>query len=290
MKALSMGLWMLVDPRACINHRARHAVTTVAALLLLLGSACSPPEERELSKGFSYEKSKDFKNAVTSFDRTLVRAPQSGAALVAAREGAKVALLELKDFKKAAEFNRFIVLRAPQVDDRIAAQKQLAAIYFDQLADYPRAIEELNKLLYTVTTPDEKDKIRIRLAKAYFYTNNFFQAESEAIHFLQTEHDEDSSFQMMVLKGNIYVAKKDMQKAIETFRYILDKYPEKAVKENAAMTLAVAYEEMKDYKNAIDVLEKMKPYHSMPEYIDLRIKKLLIDQKNQPGAKGTRRK
>ena len=116
------------------------------------------------------------------------------------------------------------------------------------------------------------------------------QAESEVLAFLKQEKDEDLVFQMMVLKGNIYLAEKNQQKAIEAFKEVLKNYPEKAVKENAAMTLAVAYEELKDYKNAIEVLEQIRKYHAMPEYIDLRIKKLLQDQKNQPGAKGIHRK
>jgi tetratricopeptide (TPR) repeat protein len=286
---MTVKWWMLVDPRALINQRGLSAAALTVAFALLCIS-CSPPEERDFSRGLELEQNKSYKDSLIAFEHAELRAPQSATALSAAKEGSKVALLELKDFKKAAAFDRFIVMNSASSEDRIVAQKQLASIYFEELNDYPRAIEELNKLLYVVSTQDEKDKIRIRLAKAYFYTNNFFQAESEAEDFLKTKHDEDSIFQMMVLKGNIDVAQKKMDKAIEAFREILNRFPEKAVKENAAMTLAVAYEEMKDYKNAIDVLQKMRPYHAMPEYIDLRIKRLQTDQKNQPGAKGLKHK
>ena len=263
-----------------------------AVILGLLSTGCETPEERDLSRGLAHEKVKDFKAALTDFHHAILRNPQSSAALIAAKEGAKVALLEIKDFKEAVEFFQLIVIYSNDVSERITAQKQLAAVYFDQLTDYPRAIEELNKLLATNLEQVDRVKYKTRLAKAYFYTNNFIQAESEVNAFLKNEKgsDEDSLFQMMLLKGNIYLTKKEQNKAIEAFRELLKVYPERSVKENAAMTLAVAYEEMKDYKNAISVLEQMKQYHATPEYIDLRIKKLLADQKNQPGAKGVHHK
>jgi len=34
----------------------------------------------------------------------------------------------------------------------------------------------------------------------------------------------------------------------------------------------------------------MKKYHQTPEYLDLRIKRLKQSEKNQPGARGLRRK
>ncbi len=260
---------------------------SAAAIFL---SGCGSPEDREFERGLTAEKNKDFKAAINSFNRAILRNPQSPAAMASAKEGARVALLELKDFKKAAEFFEMIVVQSDDVSERITAQKQLASVYFDQLADYPRAIEELNKLLATTMEPQERSKFRIKLAKAYFFTNNFLQAESEVNDFLKGEKDEDSAFQMMVLKGNIYLAKKDQTKSIEAFKSVLKLNPERAVKENAAMTLVVAYEELKDYKSAIAVLEQMKKYHAMPEYIDVRINKLMADQKNQPGAKGVHRK
>ena len=276
-----------MDQRELINT-VRKIFFTFFVVAFIGG--CSPPEERELVRGLKAEKNKDFKTALAAFDRAILRNPQSNIALLAAKEGSKVALLELKDFKKATEFFQIIVVLSDDVTERVAAQKQLASVYFDQLTDYPKAIGELNKLLATTLEPNEKAKYRIKLAKAYFFTNNFLQAESEATDFLKGEKDEDSAFQMMVLKGNIYLAKKEQQKAIEAFKEIMRLFPERAVKENAAMTLAVAYEEVKDYKNAVAVLQQMKKYHATPEYIDIRINKLILDQKNQPGAKGVNRK
>jgi tetratricopeptide (TPR) repeat protein len=262
------------------------------ALCLIAGVifACGSSDERDYRRGMAKAEQKDFKSALTFFHQSILRNPESQYAILSAREGARVAFLDLKDFKKAVEFYKYIVMAAKDSEERMNSQRQIANIFFDNLSDYENAILEINKLISMISDKDEKTRYRVNLARAYYYTNNFTQAESEAQNIIKLGGNEEIRFQMMVLVGNIYLAKKDITKASEFFHDILVKYPEKAVKENVASTLAVAYEEMKDYKNAIQVLQAMRPYYGMPEYIDLRIKRLQQSQKSQPGAKGLRRK
>ena len=258
---------------------------------VLIG-ACQSPEEKDLLRGLAYSKNHEFKQAVEYFRRANLRKPQSVHALAAAKEGARVALLELNDFNEAASFLQSIVVNSSDIQERVAAQKQLATIYFEQAVNYGKAVEEINKLLSTQLDEADRIKFKIKLAKAYFFTNNFVQADSEITEFFKSEKqlDEDARFQMLLLRGNVYLAQKDQERTIQTYKDLFHDFPERAVKENAAMTLVIAYEEMKDYKGAIAVLEQMRKYHSTPEYIDMRIKKLTLDQRNLPGAKGMHRK
>jgi len=251
---------------------------------------CGSSDEHDYNKGLSKTESRDFKTALVFFEQSILRKPNSKYAVLSAKEGARIAFYELKDFSKAAEFLKHIVINSSLDVDRISAQRQLVSIYFENLNDYSKAITEINRLLSMKIEKDEIEKLRQYLARSYYFQNNFIQSQSEADEIIKNSKDSEIIFQMMVLKGNIFLAKKDIQQAATIFHEILKKYPEKAVKENVASTLAVAYEEMKDYKNAIQVLESMRPYHPMPEYIDLRIKRLIQSQKNQPGAKGLRRK
>lgn len=262
--------------------------------MLVMGNllwGCSPPERKDLRQGIDLEKKRQFVESMVLFDHAILRNPTSREAVLAAKEGAKVSFYELKDFKKAAEYNQHIVLASQLAEERMIAQKQLATIYFDHLADYSRAIAELSKVLNLDLSPADRAAYQMRLAKAYFFQNNFSQAESEANQFIRQESKDSAGvFEMYLLKGNVALAKKDMAHATEIFQETLKKFPERAVKENVAMTLAVAYEEMKDYKKAVAVLQEMRPYHPHPDYIDLRIRKLNEAQKNQPGANGIRRK
>ena len=139
---------------------------------------------------------------------------------------------------------------------------------------------------------DSKDRAfyKMSLARAYYYQNDFAQAENEADEFLRRDIPIEQKFEMKILKGNISLAKKDLPKAVEIFKAVLKEYPEQSRRDNVALTLSVCYEEMKDYVSAIEVLEGLKAHHPMPEYIDLRIKRLQERLKNLPGARGKYRK
>jgi tetratricopeptide (TPR) repeat protein len=262
-----------------------------AAVSLFLLSSCTPPETREYQRGQQEQKAGHFKEALAAYEKVVLRSPESAVALMASREGAKIAFFDLKDFKKALEFNQRLVVSSPDPEERQSAQEQVASIYFDELADYPNAVKAINRLLMLSLPVEKKNQFRMKLAKAYYFQNNFVQAESESSDLLRSEkEDKEVLFQMMVLKANVYLAKKDIGKATDLLKDVMKKYPEKSVKENVATSLAVAFEEVKDYRSAIAVLEAMRPYHSNPEYIDLRIKKLQEAVKNQPGAHGLRHK
>jgi tetratricopeptide (TPR) repeat protein len=231
-----------------------------------------------------------FQAAVGHFERVVTRAPETKVGLEAAREAARVSFYELKDFPKAIHFYQQLVLSSPDANERLNSQKQIVAICFDHMTDYQRAVIEINKLIVMIHDPKEKAEFKMKLARAYYYQNNFTQAKNETDEFLRTGPPADQKFDMTFLKGNIALAEKDMPTAIELFKSLLNEFPERAIKDNVGLTLSVCYEESKDFKAAIEVLEKLKASHPMPEYIDIRIKRLQERLKNQPGARGKIRK
>jgi len=272
-----------------VDHR-EHIKKVIFLVILNILSACTPSDEGPYKNGLSSLKNSNFKESIVSFKQSTLINPNGKYALLSAKEGAKVAYYELKDFESAIYFLKNIVVISNLHEERISAQRQMVSIYFTNLNDYKNSIIEINRLLSMTEDQDEKEKLKEKLARSYFYMNNFIQAQSEAEEVIRTGKDQETIFQMLALKGNIFLAKKNIQQASDVFHEILKKYPDKAVKENIASTLAVAYEEMKDYKKAVEVLESMKKYHQTPEYLDLRIKRLKQSEKNQPGARGLRRK
>jgi tetratricopeptide (TPR) repeat protein len=258
--------------------------------LLLIFVACSTPEERELKTARSDVEQKNYSAALSHYDKILIRDPESNISVVAAREAAKAAFFDAKDFGKAIHFYKHIVMSSPDPAERLNAQKQIALAYFDHLADYPNAVIELNRLLTMISDPKEKAEYKMSLARAYYYQNNFTQAENEADEFLRLSLPDEQRFDMLMLKGNIEMAKKDLTKAVGVFKELLSKYSDRAQKENVGLTLSVCYEEQGDFKSAIEALTEMKKYHPMPDYIDIRIQRLEKRLKNQPGAKGRLRK
>ncbi|MBX2995590.1 MAG: tetratricopeptide repeat protein [Bdellovibrionaceae bacterium] len=261
----------------------------LAMLLLAALAGCGSSLEREYDNGVESAKKGQHTLALSSFDKVIARSPDSRLGLDAAREAARVAFFELKDFNRSAKYYEMIVLGSPDEAERLSAQKQITAVFFDHLSNYGRAIVEINKVLPLVRDPSEKLKYKMDLARAYYYQNNFFQAEMEVDEFLRLSKNEDLNFQMLLLKANIVLARKDLQRAAEILKEMIKANPKKAQKENVGLTLAVAYEEMKDYKKAIETLQEIRGDHAMPDYIDVRIKRLQERVKNQPGARGFRK-
>lgn len=268
-----------------------HKFTNLFLILFcLLGMACSSPEQQEMQAGKAAEGKGEFSEAMTHFERVVTRAPETKLGLEAAREAARLAFYELKDFKRAIHFYQQLVLSSPDAKERLQSQKQIVAICFDHLTDYQRAVVEINKLIVMIQDPKERAEYKMKLARAYYYQNNFTQAKNETDEFLRGNLPADQKFDMTFLKGNIALAEKDLPTAITLFKGLLNDFPEKAVKDNVGLTLSVCYEEVKDFRAAIEVLEQLKATHPMPEYIDIRIKRLQERLKNQPGARGKIRK
>lgn len=255
--------------------------------MLLMGlPGCVPGDQKEFEIAQAEANNGQFKSAVSRYEKIMGRYSGDEIALKSAREAARLSFYDIKDFKKASELLKYVVLYSGDAIERKSAQKQIADIYFTQLNDYPKAVVEINKVLTIVQEQNDKAKYKINLAKAYYYQNNFVQAENEVDEFLRSTKDEKLRFDLTMLKGNIALAKKDLNKATEIYRDVMKTYPERAQQENVALTLAVCYEELKDFKNAVATLEILKKTHPVPEYIDVRIKRLQERQKNAPGAKG----
>lgn len=261
-------------------------VLTTACLFL---SGCESGIQREFEFGKREAEAGRFKEAVEFYEKVIARGGDSEISIRAAREASKISFQETKDYRKAAEFYRKLIVYSPVPEERLFAQRQIVNIYFDQLNEYPTAVIELNRLIPKLNDSREIALYKMNLAKAYFYQNNFTQARNEVDEFLRKDLDGRQRFDMLVLKANILIATKDWDAAIGLLKQVISTYPELSNKENVGLTLSVVYEEIKDFKSAIAVLNQVKQHHSTPEYIEMKIKRIIDRQKNAPGAKGPRK-
>lgn len=252
-------------------------------------SACSSQESADFKQAQKEITQGHFRIAMSHLDRVVKRNPPSKYAMEAAREAARISFFEIKDFGKAVYYYHFIVLNSLSEQERLEAQKQISSIYFNNLQNYQQSILEYSKLLQMPHTDQEATQYKINIARSYYYLNSFFQAESEIDALLKLKADDNIRFSALMLKGNILVAKKDFVSAVDVFKGLIEKYPEKANQENVALTLAVCYEESFDFKSAVAVLEQQRATYRPAEYIELRIKRLQERMKNAPGAKGFRK-
>jgi tetratricopeptide (TPR) repeat protein len=261
----------------------------ILGLIFGLSVACSPPEAKDYKQAREEIKLGHFRIALSTIDRVLKRAPDSEYALKAAREGARISTLEIKEYRRAVDYYQFLVLHSPDPKERVSSQRQLATIYFDQLQNYDKAIIEFNKLVNEAQSDAEMARYKLDIARANYYQNNFFQAQSELDDLLKRNVEDNERFSAQVLKSNIHIAQKEYPKAIEILKKVIAAYPQKALQENVYQTLAVCFEESGNFAEAIKMLETVKDSHLQPEYIGLQMKRLRERQKNQPGAKGLRK-
>lgn len=259
------------------------------AILVLFMAACSSQEAADFKTAQKEIRQKHYRIALNYLDRVIKRNPESEYALEAAREASRISYFEIKDYKKSAEYHHFIVLNSKDQNERLESQRQIASIQFNNLQNYQQAIIEFSKLQQMPHTDMEAAQYKLSIARAQYYLNNFFQAESEIDSLLKLKSDANTRFNGMMLKGNILVGKKEYQEAAEIFKRLINEYPEKSIEENVALVLAVCYEENNDFKNAIQILEEYKDKYKPAEYIELRLKRLKERQKNAPGAKGFRK-
>ena len=231
----------------------------------------------------------DNRAAVAAFRELVERDPDGGSAATYARQGARVAHLELKDYPVAVEFYKTLVRRSTDPVERSSAQRYIAQIYFDNLLDYDQAVIEFERLLKLEHRPEEAFRYRLNLAKSHFQLNNLEQAENELDVILGQKHSPDEIFEAKLMKGNILVSRKRPADAAVAWAELLKDFPERSKKESVALNLVVCFEELKEFDHAIETLERMKGDYANPEFLNARIERLARRRSNLPGAQGLKR-
>jgi len=262
----------------------------VVILTIIFLTSCTPPDEKEYSRGMSELEAKNFRISLLHFENCIKYSPTSLWAINSSREAARVSQYEIKNYNKAIFFHKHLVLYSADPEERIKSQKEIAYINFDNLQNYQQAVIEFYKLLQMTEKESDIAIFKLSIARAHYYLNNFEQAQSEINEVSRLKIPDDTLFDLLILNGNILVAQKQFAKAIVVYNDILKKFPDLSKKENVSLTLAVCYEENNQFKESIEILERLKDIYKPADYIELRIKRLKERLKNQPGAKGLNRK
>lgn len=257
-------------------------------LLCSIIVGCENRFERVLRQAEADVQLKHFRSALTKYDSVLTLEPQE-LTLRAAREASRIAYYEIKDDLRALDYYRYLVYHSPDATESLQAQRQVVSIYFERFANYERAIVEASKLLEIETDPIERIEAKLKIARSHYHLNRFSQARAEIDEGFTFPKSDQYDFELKLLKANVLTTDKKFSEAVILLRELMTQARERAIRENVPMTLAVCYEEMRDIKAAIAILESVRTEHSVPEYVDLRLKRLAERQKNMPGARGFRK-
>lgn len=259
-------------------------------LMVFLFSACTPKAEKHFKKANGLKNEKLYRQATSEYEQIVKLYPNEKISLQAAEEAAHITEFEIKDYKRTIQFLEFLVMKSDKMEKRIQAQEKMARIYFDQVQDYRKAITEFNKLIPHLESKSDQLRVRLMTAQALYYLGEFAQSSTEVDNLLQIGAEEDQKFEALLLKANILVAKKQFVKAIDIYKELFKLDEKRAGIENLHLALALCYEELADYKKAIDVIAEVQKLDPQNEYYQLRINRLSDRMANKPGAKGIYRK
>lgn len=261
----------------------------ILAVLSFCLLACQNRFERNLQMAEVEAKNGHFRKALSLYQTLLSAEAGQEVELKAAREGGRIAYFEVKDYLRALQFYRHMVYNSPNAEEALLAQRRVVAIYLEYLADYEKTILETAKLIEIEIDPVAKVEAKLKLARSHYHLNRFHQAHAELLEARRMPESSKLEFELKLLKANVLTADKKFFEAVVLLKELMSRWRERSIKENVPMTLAVCYEEMRDFKSAITVLESVKSEHEVPEYVELRLKRLAERQKNLPGARGFRK-
>ena len=262
---------------------------TLISLIALFIFGCTSSLEEELERAHSLREKKDFTQALSVYDKIIKQKPNSKLAASAAIHAAKISRDEKQNYTQAIKYYEYVILLSENPSAREMAQISIADLYFDKLNDFHKSIEAYNKLLQTTTNDTKKVKYRLALARSNFSLNNFYQALIEVDNLLDMNLDQKTLYEVLVFKGNILLTTKKIEDAISIYKQVIEEFPEQSRKDNITMNLALCYEELNDFDEAIKILEELKKDYPMPDFIEITIKKLKKRKENLPGARGLRR-
>lgn len=240
----------------------------------------------ELSKAEKAEKNEEYQLAIQYYYKHLRKTSDTQESIYPAQKIFQLSSLHLIDTDLIEKSLKHIIIRSDDQNIRMDAQFKLANHYFDQINDYESAISNFNKFLALSNKHAEKNIARLKIAKSYFYLNNFYQSQVEIDDILKSEPEEDLKFDAKLLLASVLQSEKKYPKAVQQYEELLKEFPVRSEKDQIYMNLSLALEDNKDFGRAIDILKKYKQKHKKPAYIEEKIKKIQFLMSQQPGARG----
>ncbi|HEY3250010.1 MAG TPA: tetratricopeptide repeat protein, partial [Ignavibacteria bacterium] len=149
----------------------------------------------------------------------------------------------IKNFKKAIEFSK---------DSEFKAQMQFLVATVTEKTNKIKAASEFDKVLDYGVSFDLEYLARYNYTKNLIANNNFGSA-SKSLEDLEVKYKDNAPFlgEIGYLKGLYYEQKKDMNRALAQYYYVIQNYPSTKPSSNSSFRIAQYEENTKlDYLNA----------------------------------------
>lgn len=255
---------------------------------ILIGlNGCTPQSEKFYSEAYTEIENGHFRIALDLLEKSAAIEKDDKKKTKALVEAARIARFEIQDYDRAIRINRQIILKSEDLKQRILAQETLAEIYLENIQNYAQALNELLILEQLTLGPEEKEKLRFRIAQAYFLTGH----PNASFEYIEASLKSPVSDRknLLKLKAQILVSQKKYDDALATYEEIRKSEPDFFAKENLYISTSTVFEEKEDYASALAYLEKYQNLVNDKSYLELRFKRLRERLTNKPLFKGRRK-
>lgn len=202
-------------------------------------------------------------------------------------EIAKALQYQIQDYSKAILVYRELILKSDNSLIRLQSQKAVSEIYFNNIQDYEAALKELQILEPLIEKSEAAEETKLKIAQSYKYLNQFKNSLEYIEASLKKNLKTPEAF--LKLKAQVYNSLKRHDEALILYEEISKNYPTYFKKENLVVAQSLVYEEKKDYKAAIEYLNKNKNQIEDQVFFELRLKRLFEKQQNMPFSRGIRK-
>ena len=142
-------------------------------------------------------------------------------------------------------------------DESLVRSARLQLISMAEKKGNPEeAVRIYEEMLATTTSSEDRERLLIRLANAYFKLDEFQQSIEAAQELIDLAINVESIANALFVQGNCFYKSEQFVQAIATYNTIIENYPQIAWAKNAQFQIGVAYNRLSANGN-VDVLPAM---------------------------------
>ena len=223
--------------------------------LLAFAVACKHGATSALERAAAAWDAGDYTQAAEEYERFLYQYPTGELSLAARLKLANIYYLNLHRYEPArAHYQELLRQDASQAEAPVARER-LAEV-LAELGRIYEAVAEYEKL--NPSAPDERRRIRLKIAGLYFDQKDFSQALTEYQKVIDAAEYDDLSEQAYSRQASIYITRSQYQPALDVYQKLAANSTDAQVQTRAQFGLADCYANLSQYDEAIKALHAIK--------------------------------
>ncbi len=239
------------------SYHLPHSLTLLCLIILSLtfAVACGRGAANTLERAAAAWDAGDYTQAAEEYERYLYQYPTGEASLAARFKLANIYYLNLHRYDQARGHYQEFLRQDSANADAATARERLAEV----LAEMGRTYEAINEYeTLNPVDPNERRRVRLKIADLYFDQKNFSQALTEYQKVIETAEYDDVSEQAYLRRASIYVTRNQYQLALDAYQQLAANSPDPQVQVRAQFGEADCYAGLSQFDEAIKMLRAIK--------------------------------